>query len=72
MSLRTEKRRTGGGLETASLTYSKINYSQSSAKTDDVLYSRSQMSKKPRMQAKKKTGMFDNQSIKLGSVDEVD
>jgi hypothetical protein len=72
LSLRTEKRRTAGGLDTASLNYSRLQYSQSSAKTDDVLHSRSQVQKMPKMQAKVKTGMFDKQSMKLGSVDEVD
>jgi hypothetical protein len=59
LSLRTEKRRTNGALDTTSLTYSKLQHSQSSARTDDILLNRSQIQKKPRMHAKAKTGMFD-------------
>ena len=36
-SLRTEKKKTTSGLDTVSLNYSKLQYSQGSAKTDDVL-----------------------------------
>lgn len=41
-----------------------------SAKTDDMLHTKSKVSKMPRMEAKKKTGMFDQKSMHLGSVDE--
>lgn len=39
-------------------------------RTDDVLNDRSVVTKRPKMQAKVKTGMHDKESIRLGSVDE--
>ena len=67
MSLRTENKNT---LDSTSLTYNKPQNSLNSAKTDDTLLARSQMQRMPKMQAMKKTGMLDEKSMKLGSVDE--